>query len=107
MGILLDQQAIFESARLAFVRVADEVFGLGVVFRDKAPLHAGGEPRAATAAQPGRFDFVDQLRRLHALDDFLPRAITAPPSIGRQRMRVGNTDVTEQNFFHLDQIETT
>ena len=56
---------VLAGARLALVGVDHEVLGLGAgpggPLRDEAPLHAGGEARAAAAAQAGVLDQLDQL----------------------------------------------
>jgi len=62
----VDDVAVFKSARLRFVAVANEVNRLGVVRRNEAPLNAGGEACSTTTAEAGGFDFVDDLLRFHA-----------------------------------------
>ena len=49
--IVLDQHSVFTRARLAFIRVHDDVFRLGRCTRNKTPLHAGGKTGAAAAAK--------------------------------------------------------
>jgi hypothetical protein len=46
--IALEQLPVLEGPRLPFVRVADHVDRLLSALRDEVPLHAGGEPRAAS-----------------------------------------------------------
>jgi hypothetical protein len=58
-GVALHQHAVGEGARIAFVGVAHHVlFGAGSV-QHGVPLDAGGEGRAAAAAQAGVGDFLD------------------------------------------------
>jgi hypothetical protein len=61
--IALHQESILKSARFHFVGIANEVFvpvGIRCVayvfHRHEAPLHTGGEARAATSAQVGVLD---------------------------------------------------
>ncbi len=58
------QREVLARTRLALVRVDHEVVRLAVVLRDEAPLHAGGEAGAATAAQARVLDELDQLVRV-------------------------------------------
>src|ERR1700683_799786 len=62
---MLHERAVFAGARLAFIRVAQNVFRFGYVLGDEAPLHAGREARAPTPAQIRLFYFVDDLLRSH------------------------------------------
>ena len=58
------QRQVLAGARLALVGVDHEVVRLAVVLRDEAPLHAGREAGAATAAQAGVLDQRDQVVRV-------------------------------------------
>ena len=49
--IVKKDQMIFAGAGLALVAVDEDVFGLGGLLGNEGPLHAGGESRAAAAAQ--------------------------------------------------------
>jgi len=64
--VLVEDVAVFESAGLRFVRVADEVDGLGIVRWDEGPLDACWETCSATTAQAGLFDFFRDRLGLHA-----------------------------------------
>ena len=60
--VALQQGTVHESARITFVRVADDVLLLaGTALRGDLPLQAGGEARAATAAEAGLLDLGDHL----------------------------------------------
>ena len=50
------QRDVLAGARLGLVGVDDEVAGAAVGRRHERPLHAGGEPGAAAAAQAGVLD---------------------------------------------------
>ena len=99
-GSCFDEQSIFKSSRFAFVGVADQIFRLGTILGYETPLHAGGKPRAAAAAQAGGFDFIDQSFRLQGLDDLAPGAVAAPRLIRRQRVRARNADIAQEKFVH-------
>ena len=66
VGILVDNVAVLERAWFGFVTVANQVNRLRVVRRNEGPFHAGGEPRAATAAKTGFFHLVNDGPGLHA-----------------------------------------
>ena len=61
MRIETQDVAVFERARFAFVRIADEVLLARELTRHEAPLQAGREARTATAAQTRRLDVGDHL----------------------------------------------
>src|SRR5262249_141630 len=73
--------AILEGSRLRLIGVDCDVGGLGVVFRDEAPLEPGVEAGASAAAQVGLFHLVDYLRRRH-LQRFLQGLVAAAAPIG-------------------------
>ncbi len=59
--IALENHAVRERARIAFVGVADDVFLVGLSAEHGLPLDAGRECRAAAAAQAGVGDGRDDL----------------------------------------------
>ncbi len=58
-GIAFHDHAVGEGAGIAFVGVADDVFLLRWGVGHRAPFDAGGEARAAAAAQAGGDDLLD------------------------------------------------
>ena len=78
------QRDVLAGARLGLVGVDDEVLRLRVVLRDEAPLHAGREARAATAAQAGVLDRVDDRVGRHP-ERLVERAVAAVRLVGRER----------------------
>ena len=66
MRIVLENQPVFAGAGLAFVAVAQNVFRLGRLLGHERPLQSGAETRAATPAQAGILDLVDDAVRPHA-----------------------------------------
>ncbi len=95
--IVLHQQPVLASARLAFVGVDDDVLRLGRRARHEAPLHAGGKSRAAAAAQGGSFHFLDDLlgRHLHGLEKGL---VAVGGEIGVERFGIRETKALGQDF---------
>jgi len=71
--------AVFESARLALVRVADQILRACMLARHEAPLQSGRKARAAQAAQR---------RVLHDLGDLLAAAL-ARQAVGDQLVAAG------------------
>src|SRR5450830_27072 len=63
MGIVTNDVAVLESARFAFICIADEVFLARELARHEAPFQAGRETRAATAAQGRSLEVGDDLFR--------------------------------------------
>ncbi|MNI25141.1 hypothetical protein D3C73_787800 [compost metagenome] len=86
--------AVLERARLAFVRVADEVLLAGERARHEAPLQAGREARAATAAQTRRLDFGDHVFRLHAGGQDLLQGFVAAALDVVFKAPVGTVDIS-------------
>ena len=65
VGVTLEDGAVHEGAGVTLVGVADDVFLVGLVFGAEAPFDAGGEACAATAAEAGLGDLVDNLLGSH------------------------------------------
>jgi hypothetical protein len=63
VGIEIHDAAVFEGPRLALVGVDDEVDLVALLLVEEAPLHAGGESRAATAANVRLLDLFAELGR--------------------------------------------
>ena len=63
--IFVDNVAIFESSRLGFVGVADQINRLLFIGLDETPFHAAGKTGAAASAQTRRFDFVHDFGARH------------------------------------------
>src|SRR6266568_6035235 len=65
MWIFVDNVAVFERARLGFIRVTDQIDRLFLIGFDETPFHATRKSSAATATETGCFDFVDDLFARH------------------------------------------
>ncbi len=91
--------AVLEGARLALVRVADDVLVARKLTRHEAPLQAGREAGAATAAQGALLDLLDDLLGRGALgQDLLQGLVTAVGEIGLERGRFGMIQRPEANL---------
>ena len=64
--------AVVAGARLALVRIADQVFLARRVAGHEAPLKTSRETGAATTTQAGCLDDVDNLVGRQLAEDFLP-----------------------------------
>ena len=90
VGIEEDDVAVFEGAGLAFVGIANDVFGAGEGAGHKAPFETGGKARAAAAAQAGGFDFGDHVVLAQVFgQDFLQRLVAAAFEVSFQRPAFG------------------
>ena len=65
MRIVFENQPILASPRLALVPVAEHVFRLYRLLRDKRPFHPRTEPGPAPSAQAGVLHLIDDDVRLH------------------------------------------
>ena len=70
--IAFDQHAVGERAAVTLVRVADDVFPVGLRIGDGLPLDAGRETRATAAAQTGGRDVGDNLGRAQCQGSLQP-----------------------------------
>src|SRR5437899_10473014 len=81
MWIFVDNVAVFERARLGFIRVTDQIDRLFLIGLDEAPFHTAWKSSAATTAEAGRFDLVNDLFARHR--DGLPQLlVTAVAQVG-------------------------
>src|SRR5690348_7188143 len=62
---MLENQPILASAWLALIAVAEHVLRFGRLLGNKRPLHPGRKPGAATSAQPGVLDLINNGVGLH------------------------------------------
>ena len=96
--VVAQDVAIVAGAGLALVRVAHQVLLHRRVARHEAPLHAGGEARAAAAAQAGS---------LHGIDDLLARRASrrGSSSTPRSRRSAGRSRASTSSRM-LQRLET-
>src|SRR5271170_405479 len=93
MRVHFEQRTIFGSARLALVAICENVFWLGDIFGNEAPLHTGGETGAAAAAQIRLFHFVDNLVGCHLLQGFFQSLVAVALQVGVNGTRIGNAEI--------------
>ena len=94
-GSPFHHHAIREGARVALIRIADDVFLVGAGAQHRLPLDAGGERRTATATQPGSGDGSDDRRRLHV--QRIPQTpVAAVPDVVLEAARIGQADARER-----------
>ncbi len=94
IGVVFHHHAVGEGARVAFVGVADDVLLRSRAAKHGAPLDAGGECRAATAAQAGFGDLGDYRLGRHA-EGALEATVAVVGDVILQRQRVGDADAGE------------
>jgi len=92
-GIAFHDHAVGESAGVAFVGIADNVFLLGPGIGDRLPLDAGRETGAAASAQAGLRDLRDDGGGLR--QGLVEAAITAMRAIVFQRARIDDAAAGE------------
>ena len=81
MWIFVNNVAVLECARLGFIRITDQIDRLFLIGLDETPLHTTRKSSAATTAEAGCFDFVDDLFTRHR--DRLPQLlVTAVAQVG-------------------------
>src|SRR5947207_12271165 len=65
MRVFMNYVAVFERAWLRFISVADQIDRLLFIGFDETPFHSARKSGAATTAETGCFDFVDDLFPRH------------------------------------------
>ena len=85
-GKRLENHAVHERARIAFVAVADHILDIARLLADGAPFLPGGETRPAASAQAGLFQRGDELFGRKAGAGFFVRRSEAPPEGGEAFM---------------------
>ena len=89
MRVVAQDVTVLAGARLALVRIADQVLLARVLAGHKAPLEARREAGPAPPTQIGKLQLIDDVVGIRPLpQDFLPLAIAADAAIGRQGPRL-------------------
>src|SRR5690554_2118171 len=102
MRIELHQVAILKRTRLALIGVDHQVLGQIALFGKKAPLDAAGEARAATTAQVGGLDLLNDRLPVH-LEGFTHGLVATVGLVHIKRVPVGDVEITaEVLFLHHD-----
>ena len=71
-----------------------------IVIVHEAPLHAGGEARAAATAQTGVFDYGGHFFRFHAGNSTLEGCEPAIALIDRDGVDIGDIAMAQQDVSH-------
>src|SRR5271156_2707049 len=82
------QRTIFGSAGFALVAIRQNVFRLGNVLWNEAPLHSSGKSSAAAPAQIRLFHFVNDLVGRHLLQRFFEGLVAVALHIGFDGARI-------------------
>ena len=99
MRVIAHDVAVLAGPRLAFVRIADDVFLPGRRAWHEAPLEAGVETGTAAATQGRGLERFDDLGRIGLFLEYLaPDLITARILVGLERPRFGLVEVSEQQW---------
>src|SRR6266581_160688 len=77
MWIFVDNVAVLERARLRFIRITNQIDRLFLIRLDETPLYTARKAGAATTAETGCFDFIDDFgtRHRHCLPQLLVTAV--------------------------------
>jgi len=98
--ISFKEEAIFESARLALVRVADDIGRFACVARHKAPLHSGGEASSASSSNSGFLYLFNNSQRIQG-ERLAYRLIATTGLIPSKRMLIPLFNVLQKNLAIL------
>ena len=101
VGIAFQRGTVHVRARVALVGVADHVLlALGLLLGE-LPLHAGGEARAAAAAQAGLQDLLDHLLRRHLEEHLLDGLVAVARDVVLDLLRVDDAAVAQHDAVLL------
>ena len=98
MRIHFQQRTIFGSSGFALVAIGQNVFRLGKILGNEAPLHSGGKSRAAAAAQIRLFHFVNNLIGGHLLQRFFQRLVAVALQVSVDGTRIGNAEILADHY---------
>ena len=101
MRVALQDGAVHERARVALVGVAADELLVGLGGRRELPLHAGGEARAAAAAQAGLEHDVDDLLRGHLGEDLAQGLVAVKGDVLLDVLRVDDAAVAQRDALLL------
>ena len=101
MRVALQYAAVHKCARIALVRIADNIFFVALGVFGKLPFHTGWEAAAATTAQTGFFDLVHNLLRSHLRNSLSQCLITAYSDIFFNCFRIDSAAVSQYQAMLL------
>ena len=100
-GVAFHDGTIHERAGVAFVSVANDVLFFSLNASGDLPLHAGGESRAATAADTGVQDFLDDVGGLHVEEALGEGLVAFRRDVFGDVFRIEEAAVAEGDAFLL------
>src|SRR5579862_1984308 len=74
---MIEDEPVLDGSRLAFIRIADDVFLGSWSFADRVPFKASWKSRAAEAAKTARLELLDNVVKISRLDQLSKRAVRA------------------------------
>jgi len=95
--IAFQHAPVHESAGVAFVRVADNIFDIAGSLTGEAPLETGGEASAAPAAQLGIQHDLNDLFRAHLGQYFAKRLVTVIGNVVFDIAGINHANVAQNN----------
>ncbi len=104
MRITLDLVAIHVGAGIAFIRIADDEFLLGLCFRQELPLVAGEIAGAASSSQFCRLDLLDDCVGLSIDQSLIKRLIAPDRDVFLYVIRIDQAAITQHDLlltFHF------
>ncbi|OQC18537.1 MAG: hypothetical protein BWX70_03487 [Verrucomicrobia bacterium ADurb.Bin070] len=97
MGVALKRRTVHVGTRVALVGVADHVLLPGGLHGRERPLLAGGEARAAAAAQAGLRDLINHILWLHFEEHLFKRLVAVAGDVFVDLIRVDHAAVTQHD----------
>ena len=99
MRVAFNLVAVHVRARIAFVRIADDVFLVCVDLLHHLPLDGGRETGTAAPAQLGFLDFLENAVRRHVCQRFEKRAVPADGDVFLDILRIDESRFAEHDLF--------
>ena len=93
--------AVHKCARVALVRITDNILFIALGVFGKLPFHTGREAAAATTAQAGFFDLVHNLLRSHLRNSLSQCLITTYSDIFFNSFRIDSAAVCQYQAMLL------
>ena len=99
MWIAFDLVAVHVSAGIAFIGIANDVFGVAFGFGQEVPLVAGEEARSAASAQARGFDLLDHGVAAPVDQHLIQRLVAADCDVLLNVGRADQAAVAQNNFL--------
>ena len=95
--VAFDHCAIHKGTGVALIRIANEVFRLGLLFARRIPFKPGGKARAAAPLQAGNLDGFNHILRRHGGERFANGAVAAVREIILDFLRVDHATMPQRD----------